>query len=313
MQKSAVSEKDTPRDPPKINVVTEESPETLGPDHRPAEPLVDDEPKQDASAAPKDDDSQGSDDKSKSRKRSRNRPAERRVKALTRKLEAATASADASVAQIDALTREVEQLKTHAPPTVPKPKMKDFQSAELFGEAWAEWKKSQEAPAALPKQPDAAPSAHPKQVEIDDLTDAGVDQFGEEFTEVFKDDTLPLSATMAEYAFESDRGAEVIMWIDDNRRAARKIFRMDAEDTEEALDKILKDLPKHESRAAADPDPDDDPDPDPTDRRVTKASTPPGAPVAGTDAGDTGEIKEGLSMDDYAKRRRAQMLRDRVR
>ncbi len=311
---STVSTEETPQDRNAISVVTEENqavPEASTPP--PAAPPPKGE---------EDDEKSATSDESKPKRKTRRRSAERKIAALQRQLadaESAGAARDVEVAQ---LREQVAALTTaqEAPPAK-KPRLQDFKTAEEYAEAHAAWKEGQAKPPAPPPPP-AQPPAQPQTStppepapEVQELVAKGAEQF-EDFEEVLSDNTLPISPAMADHIFDSEHGPELVMWIDENREEAQELFRMRPKKLAEALAEVEKgfdappppaaqDEPKTPARGsdgkfASRQQP---PEPPP----------PPGEPVGGNVNPGAGELREGLSMDDYAERRRRQMAANRTR
>lgn len=286
----------TPQDQP-MNVVTEENQAAPSPDV----------PNADASA------SSNADDPPKPSRRRRS--AERKISALQRQLAEERSKGEATAATLLALQTEVATMKVPAPAAVAKPKLGDFKTADEFGQAWTAWEASQKpadppAPAPTPKPADPAPARQPDP-EIAAFEAEAVKIYGEEFSEVFHDDTLPLSPAMGEYLLDSDKGADLVMWLDEHRDEGKDLFHLRPKKLAEALDKIVGEL---------------EPTPPPApvvernaDGRYTKREDPtpppppPGDPVRGVGTSVANEIREGMPMDDYAATRRRQMQANRVR
>lgn len=306
----SVSTAETPQTRDEITVVTEEK---LKPQDAVPAPLSD-EPKPDASATPENDKPK-SDDGSGDQPRKRNRSAERKIRSLTRKLSEAESRGTASDEKVAALEAELETLKATPPaPRKPKPKLADFKTSEEYAEAHVAWKTESEAPAPkppAPKKPDPTSTGATGNPDFDELAEEGEKRLGSEFKEALYDQTLPLSKNMSEFIFDSDVGPELVMWLDDHREEAREMFDMRRSKVEAALEEVetgLSGTPAKETPKA------DTSKRDSGGRFRGKASPPPGDPIGGGVGGtSTNEIQEGLSMDEFAKRRRAYNQANRVR
>lgn len=308
-----VSTEETPKREP-MNVVTSEneSASQVDPQPDPAAP-----PKGASNEGDSADPTDPPKDPPKSR---RSRRAERRIAALQKQVDEAKSEGEAAKAEVAELRKEIDQLKA-GPPAEPlkKPKLGDFKTAEEFGAAWAKWE-AQEAAAAEPPPPkkedppkkaEAPPAAEPPP-EAEVLAEKGAKLYGDEFEEVLFSDDLILSENMADYAFESEKGPELIMWLDEHPEDAKELFRMRPTKLRKELDEIVAELQTPEA-PAGDKTPARDPD---TGKFVSKQDPPPPIdPIRGNPDStiNSGEIKEGLDMDTYAERRRAQMKAHRVR
>lgn len=313
----SVSTDDTPKDDAPMNVVTEENEGAVQvpPDATRAAPPAG-EPNEGKSADPESEKSDGQPPKKR-----RQRSAERKIGRLTRELEEAKQAGAQRDAQITALQAEIAELKKGAAAPPPKkPRLQDFKNAEEFGAAWAEWERANaepppaeppaaQPPASDPNSPPQPPAEPPP--EVAELEEAGEKVYGEEFSEVLHDKTLPLSANMADYIFDSDKGPDIVMWLDEHREEAKELFHLRPRALAKKLDELVPTLETPEPPAPT-------PERDASGKFVAKQPPeppppPPGDPVRGAPSETSREIKEGLSMDDYAARRRAQEKAHRVR
>ena len=302
-----VSTSDTPQPRNEISVVTEENAATLAPESAPAAPTEKSgEPNTSDSAPPK------SEPNADKQPRRRNRSAERKISTLTRKLEAAESAGTEQSTRISALETQIADLQKGAT-APPKPRLKDFKSEGEFAEAYATWKADTAEPPKppskpAPKQPAADPpaGAHPQAAEIKALETAGEKLYGDEFEEVLHDDSLPLSVAIADFIFDSDKGPEMIMWLDEHREEGRELFRMRPTKQVKELEKIEAGLEKETAPPSSDAAPKKGAD-KPAANKGDPPAKPPGEPVKGDgpDAAAQGVVN-GLSMDDYASRRRNQ-------
>ena len=315
-----VSTKETPRDDEPMNVVTEEKLEGQPSPQADAAPPKDGAPDPGKSATPDPKDQSNDGDQPPKKKRGRG---DRRIARLQRELREERAKGAQRDQENQRLSQEVESLKqAQASPPLEKPKLQDFKDAEEFGKAWAKWEAQQKQPDAAPPPPAtpppaATPPATPQvDPEVAAFEEKGVELYGEDFAETLHDPSLPLSPNMADYLFDSDKGTELLLFLDENREDAKDLFHL----RPRALAKKFAEI---EAELESPPPPADNPPPDserPRDdkgRYISRSPEPPppppGAPERGAASDTSGEIKEGLSMDEYARRRRAQMSAHRVR
>jgi len=310
---STVSTAETPRPRETINVVTEENqaePALLTPD---AAPPTHGAPKTEAPAP-------STSETPPAAPRTRRRSSERKIAALQRQLGEAQAAGEARDTEVAHLRAQVEAMQKGSAPQAKKPRLQDFMNAEEYADAHSDWKAA--AAPKPPAPPPAAPASQappqqsappPRPPEVQDLTARGVEIYGDDFTEVLDDKTLPLSAAMADHIFDSDRGPDLVMWLDENREDATELFHLRPKRLAERLAEIEKTLdppptPAAPAKARA-------PDGKFESRQPAAHVPPPGDPVGSSPGADgvSGGVREGLSMDDYAERRRAQMARNRTR
>lgn len=303
---STVSTTETPQDRNAISVVTEEN-QAQAP-QPPAEPP----PGAPNAEKPATSESDTPPAKPKTRRRS----SERKIAALQRQLAEAETAGTARDKEVAELRAQVDQLTTSAAPAAKKPRLQDFKTAEEYADAHADWKTGQEPPAPAPA-PAATPAAAPQTSaptptpEVTELYSQGEKIYGDDFKEVLDDKTLPLSASMADHIFDSDRGPDLVMWLDENREDAQELFHMRPKKLAERLTEIEKTLDTPPA-----PTPPADPPRGDNGKFVARQPAPPpppGEPVGGNVQPGAGEIREGLPMDDYADRRRAQMAKNRTR
>lgn len=312
--KNPVSTTETPPDDEPMNVVTEENIAPPGaPQSDQAAPSKD-EPNAGKSAEPKDPPEGGDPPPKRTRKRS----SERKIAALQRRVTEVEETGQAKDQEITRLNAELAKAQSGPPPAkLTKPKLQDFKTAEEFGDAHAAWLDQEKAPGdkppvADPPAPKADATTGTPTPEVEEFADKGEAIYGEEFEEVLFDKTLPLSENMFDFVSESDQGPALLMWIDEHREEAREMFHMRPRKLARALEEVVSKF------SPDDPPPDPAPDPNRGSDGKFQAKgdpkAPPGEPVrGGGPSSDSGEIKEGLSMDDYARRRRAQQNAHRVR
>ena len=306
-----VSTDETPQDREAINVVTEENQAPPPPQDKTAAP-PEGESNEGKSAEPTGKEDEGKPPPKKRRRRS----AERKIAALQAQLSDAEKAGQQRDAEIAELRKEISDLKAgNAAEPPKKPRLQDFKNAEEFGKAWAEYERSQEQPPADPPaaaQPPAGQPPPPSQPnpDVEALEEKGEELYGEEFAEVLHDRTLPLSANMADYIFDSDRGPDIIMWLDENREEAKELFHMRPRALAKKLDELIPTLDDTPPPAGEQPRGDDGKF---TSKQPEPPPDPPGEPVRGEPSDTSRGVTEGLSMDEYARRRRAQQNAHRTR
>ena len=255
-----------------------------------------------ATAAPSSDgESQTTDspaDSKTSDKPRRNRRAERDIRKLKNQLRTAEHAAAESASQVTALEQTVSTLETKVG-KAPEPKLSDFDTSREYATAVRKWEDDQKpaAPAAAApvKKPDPPPDEHPFQVELAELTEDGKAKFGDKFEKVFGSKDLVLSQTMAEFAFDSDKGPELIMYFDEHEEEARALYMSDTATVNRSLAKIEAGLT--EAKAPA--------------KKVEEAGEVP--ETLSTSTPKVTKDLENMDMGDYAKTRRAQEKEDRIR
>lgn len=230
----------------------------------------------------------------------RNRRAERDIRKLKNRLRTAEHAAAESASQVITLEQTVSTLETKIG-TVPEPKLSDFETSREYATAVRAWEDDQKpaAPAnATPaKKPDPAPviDENPYKVELEELTESGKEKYGDKFEKVFGSKDLVLSKDMAEFAFDSDKGPELIMYFDEHEEEARALYMSDTGTVNRSLAKIEAGLTEAKVK----------------ENKVEEADEVP--ETISTSAPKVTKDLESMDMSDYAKTRRAQEKEDRIR
>ena len=255
----------------------------------------------------------------------RNRGREREVRRLRRDLADSETRNTELGTKLSSLEQTVDELVAakEAPAKKPAPKLRDFDGDEKeFGEAYAAWAAEPDPKAkakAKPKakQPEKRPTTDgdPFEDERLALMESGEELYGDDFKAAMSaKDPVPVSFNMRDYLFEHpETGADVFMYLDDNRDQARKIANMGAQRAEREMAKIAKEVtdnpPDREGTIKMQ---DDDDDPKPKKKARSKQPEPPDT-VKTTPKGGGDPNMETNSMDDYARVRRKQMADERLR
>ena len=155
----------------------------------------------------------------------RDRKHERQVGKLTRRYREAEATGKAQATQLAELI-ELNKTLNAKVETAPEPQLKDFDTPQEYAKKFAEWETLKtEKPAEVKVKPAPPPKfTDDQRTEIADFEKLGVERLGETFTEAFADTTLPLSVDMFDFIQTSDVGPELIVYLDQHRRVAKRMF-----------------------------------------------------------------------------------------
>ena len=293
-------------------------------------------------AAPGDDKSPGqkpddkpaaSDDKDKQQRNrgTANPRSERRIAKLSKDLAQKDADLQAERQRNKTLTEELAAARKGAAAADPKPDIKDFDSPEEYGEAFADWKAKQDAAKKPPaedldkddpdkgkgtraKPSDQQPAAHSNidEEEIEDFHARGKKEHGDAFAEALDKPGTAVDDSMAEFLMDSDHGPAIYIYLSQHQDESRDIFKASTREKMRLLEELEGKADAGKLiRAEGDLDQDDD-DQDTDDKggggqqarggRQTRAGDPPSdtkQPGAAAPAPDP----ENESMDEYAARR----------